>query len=67
MAKIELEINSCKDCPFFERKRIYTDDSWEEGYDWLCKKHNNNKIASFVEWNEEKSVKVPEWCPILIE
>jgi len=57
-----LEIKSCKDCPHFERTRIYTGDSWEEAYDWFCKKQRNKKIAGYVEWRDE--IEIPEWCPL---
>lgn len=59
-----LEIKSCTNCPFFERQRIYTADSWEEAYDWFCKKESGKKIRGYVEWHEAAKIEVPEWCPI---
>ncbi len=59
-----LEIKHCTDCPYFERRRMYTADSWEEAYDWFCKKENGKKIQGYVEWNEAADVKVPDWCPL---
>lgn len=59
-----LEIISCQQCPFFERKRHWTEDSWEEAYDWFCKKKDGEKIAGYVEWNEVKGIEIPNWCPI---
>ena len=41
--KIEIEIKSCKECPHFKRERMYTSDSWEEVYNWFCKKKKNKK------------------------
>ena len=67
MAKIELEIKNCQQCPNFDRKRIYTADSWEEGYDWLCKAKHDKVIAGFVEWNEPDTIPIPQWCPILVK
>ena len=65
--KIELEIKSCQECPFFERKRYYTADSWEQAYNWYCKKNENKKIAGYVEWHEESKVKIPKWCPAKVK
>lgn len=65
--KIELEIKSCKECPFFERKRFWTEDSFEEAYDWHCKKMDDMKIQGYVEWHEEKSIEIPEWCPVKVK
>ena len=62
--KIEFDIKSCRECPFFESKRHYTADSWEIAFNWFCKKKNNKKIAGYVEWHEEKNIKIPKWCPI---
>jgi hypothetical protein len=59
----KLTLECCTSCPFFERVRVYTSDSWEEGYDWLCKKEPEKKIAGFVEWNDKKP-EIPEWCPL---
>lgn len=72
MTKIALEIDSCKECPFFNRERYYTFDSWELAYDWFCKKEKDDdgkdmKISGYVGWNEEKDVKIPAWCPTKVE
>lgn len=63
MAKITIEIKNCKECPHFKEERHYTSDSFEMAFDWFCKKKNNKKIAGYVEWHEEKDVKIPDWCP----
>lgn len=65
--KIQIEINSCKECPFFKEERMYTADSFEMAFNWFCKRDNNKKIAGYVEWHEEKKIKVPEWCPITVK
>ena len=67
MTKIVLEIKTCKECPFFKSTPYRTEDSWERAENWHCKKSNDRKIAGYVEWHEEKSIKVPDWCPISIE
>lgn len=68
MTKIQLEIESCRDCPFFEQRRMYTSDSWEMAFDWFCKKLDGKKIAGYIEKaSEAKKVKIPEWCPIKIQ
>lgn len=61
--KIEIEIKSCKECPHFKQERYYTGDSWEEAYDWFCKKADNKKIQGYVEWHEESKIQIPDWCP----
>ncbi len=65
--KIELEIKSCRECPFFEEKRHYTADSFEHEHDWFCGKADNKKIAGSVSWNEEKDIKIPDWCPAKVK
>ena len=64
MPKIELEINNCKECPFWKEEPYLTEDSFERAHNWFCTKSGNKKIAGYVSWNEEKSVSVPDWCPI---
>lgn len=66
MPTIEIEIKTCADCPHFEKKRMFTADSWETAFDWFCKKAEGKKIQGYVEWNEAKDVKIPDWCPILV-
>jgi hypothetical protein len=65
MTQILLEIKSCKECPHFEERRMYTADSFENAYDWFCKKENGKKIAGYVEWTD--NVEVPEWCPLKVK
>jgi hypothetical protein len=72
MTKITLEIKTCKECPFFEEKRMYTSDSFERPFNWFCTKKEDElgdpmEIAGYVEWHEEKGIEVPKWCPIKIE
>ena len=64
--KIQLEINTCKECPFFEEKPAHTLDSFERPHDWFCKKAKNRKIAGYVEWYDESDVEIPKWCPIKV-
>ena len=65
MAKIVLDIESCKECNFFKAERMYTSDSWEEAYNWFCEKSGHKKIRGYVEWHEEKKIDIPDWCEIL--
>jgi len=67
MPKIEIEIKSCQQCPFFKQERMYTSDSLETAFDWFCTKSYNRKIQGYVEWHEENKIKIPEWCPIIIK
>lgn len=65
LTTIQLEIKSCEQCPFLHTQKVYTSDSWENGYLWTCKKKNDKQIAGFVEWNDK--IKVPDWCPIKVK
>lgn len=62
MVKIEIEINSCKDCAYFKTDNYYTTDGWDVMEDWICKKMNK-KIQGCVEWHEESKIRIPDWCP----
>lgn len=61
---IKLKIKTCMECPFFKQERYYTSDSFENAYNWFCKKKHNKEIAGYVEWHEEEKVPIPDWCPI---
>jgi len=63
MTKIVIEINSCKECPFFITTNQYSTDGWDRMEDWICNKCYK-KIQGSVEWHEESKIKIPEWCPI---
>lgn len=66
--KIVLEIENCLGCPFLKQERFYSGDSFEApSYDWYCKKSGNKKIRGYVEWHEEKKIKIPDWCEIKVE
>ena len=61
--KVQLEIKSCKECPFFKEGPTESTDGFDSGNDWICKK-KNKKIAGFVEWRDK--IEIPEWCPVKI-
>ena len=64
--KIELEIKSCQECPFFKDERMYTADSFENAFNWFCNKNKElRKIAGYVELNDNPEI--PEWCPCKIK
>lgn len=65
MIKIEIEINSCKQCPHFKTDNQWSSDGLDKMEDWICKKINK-KIEGCVEWYEEKKIKIPDWCPCKI-
>ncbi len=68
MPEIKLEIKNCKDCPHWEETPFPTSDSFERAHYWWCTVIEPKKeIASYVEWHEEKGIKVPKWCPLLIK
>lgn len=63
MTKINIEISSCRQCPFFKEGPPESTDGFDRGHDWICKAMDNKLIAGFVEWHEEDKTPVPEWCP----
>jgi hypothetical protein len=63
--QIVIDIKNCKECPHFEQGPRQSTDGLDGGYDWFCKKADK-QIATFVEWHEEKRVKIPNWCPCKI-
>lgn len=67
MAKIIIDIKTCRECPFFKITKVSSTDGWDRGEeDWHCNK-KDKKIAGFVEWHEEDKIEVPEWCPYLLK
>lgn len=60
--KIELEIKTCRQCPFWKEGFPQSTDGFDRGNDWLCAKQNKI-IAGFVEWHEVDKIPVPDWCP----
>ena len=61
----KIEIDSCQNCPHFERERYYTEDSWEKAYNWFCHKNKEKReIQGYVEWNEVRGISIPKWCPL---
>lgn len=66
MPVINIEIQSCKQCPFFKTKNPWSSDGFDSMVDWICSKKDPNKvIQSAVEWHEESKIKIPDWCPCL--
>jgi len=61
--KIILDINSCRECPFFKITGTSSTDGFDRGEEWFCSKAEK-QIATFVEWHEKP--KIPEWCPIKV-
>lgn len=69
MVCIKINIKNCTECPHFTRERMYTEDSWEEAYNWFCNEPSvgKKKIQGYVEWNDVKNIEVPNWCPIIVK
>lgn len=65
MAKIAIEIENCSKCPHWKEANPWSSDGWDRMIDWICGK-TNMKIQGSVEWHEEKSIPIPDWCPLLI-
>jgi hypothetical protein len=64
--KIVVEINSCKQCPYFKIGTPYSTDGWDRMEDWICTKANKT-IQGGVEWYEESRISIPKWCPCLLK
>ena len=62
MVQIKIDIKNCKQCPYWRSERVYTGDSFELIFDWVCSKAKK-KIEGYVEPRDINSVKIPEWCP----
>ena len=55
----------CSMCPFFRKGPDESTDGFDRGNDWICTHGVEEKvIAGFVEWHEESTVEIPEWCPV---
>ena len=61
MPKIVLDIKNCSGCPHWNEERVYTADSFEMVFKWMCTKADNRVIQGFVETFDK--VKIPDWCP----
>ena len=64
MPKIQIDIKDCSECPFWKEERVYTADSFEMVFTWMCKKAHNKIISKYVETFDK--VAIPEWCPAKI-
>lgn len=65
MTKIQIEIKDCSECPFYTSERVYTADSFENIFKWICKKSHNRIISGYVDtWDK---VSIPDWCPCRIK
>jgi hypothetical protein len=62
--EIKIKIKNCRECPFWTEERVYTSDSFEMLFKWICKKSHNRIISRYVDtWDK---VEIPEWCPCKI-
>ena len=63
--KIQINVKDCSECPFWIDDRVYTADSFEMVFKWICKKRHNRIISGYVGlWDK---VAIPDWCPCRIE
>ena len=65
MTEIRIKIKNCSECPFWTDEKVYTADSFENVFKWICKKAHGKKIAGYVETFDK--VPIPDWCPCKIE
>ena len=58
MAEIKIEIQSCKQCPFFKTTNEWSSDGWDRMEDWICTKHPENsspvRIKGYIQINDGK-------------
>ena len=64
MAQIVFNIESCEGCPKLKTECVYTADSFEHPFKWLCSASSGKQIAGFVEDNDK--IAIPSWCPHLL-
>jgi hypothetical protein len=63
--EIKINIKNCSECPFWESERVYTADSFEMVFKWICKKSHGRIISGYVDtWDK---VAIPDWCPCRIK
>ncbi len=56
---------NCMDCNHLSRNS-YSLDGFDVVFRWRCEKEDK-EIHDCVDWNEERKMKTPEWCPIIKE
>jgi hypothetical protein len=56
-----IAIRDCSECVDRETSRVYTADSFEMVFSWVCSKADK-LIAKYVE-TFDPNPKIPEWCP----
>ena len=66
MAKIFIDIENCNKCPYKREQNPQSTDGWDRMIDWFCT-DANRIIQGAVEWHEERHIKIPDWCPRLLE
>ena len=63
--RIEKEIDKCWNCPMYKSERVYTPDSFEMSFNYICNVANR-VVAKNVE-HEWEMPPVPDWCPLLVK
>ena len=71
MKKIEMYIEKCSQCPYFEYDSYYSMNK-DSGYD--CKHDKGGRIIDDFEWSNSsnparlnqfmKDIPTPDWCPL---
>lgn len=56
-----IAIRDCSECVDLKTERVYTADSFENVFSWLCSKANK-VVKQYLEGNY-KNPPIPEWCP----
>ena len=63
--EIKIKIKDCSECPFWTSERVYTADSFEMVFKWICKKSHGRIISGYVDtWDK---VAIPDWCSCRIK
>lgn len=60
---VDLSDVKCKTCQYKKETNFWSSDGFDRMYDWVCSAHNNDTIASSLEWHDESRVQLPTWCP----
>lgn len=63
MTKIQIEVKNCNQCPHFDSERIYTADSFDMLFKWICTKAKRTISGCVDTWDK---VAIPDWCPCKI-
>ncbi|MBR1454798.1 MAG: hypothetical protein IJ593_09200 [Lachnospiraceae bacterium] len=65
MAKVAIEIDSCRECKYCKQERELTADAFELVHSYKCLMADKT-IKSYVDWSDSIG-EIPGWCPLRIK